>query len=41
MARPSSKASFQMGCLHSEKLFTPDESAYLDYMFNDATFSNS
>lgn len=26
---------------YSEKLFTPDESAYLDYMFNDATFSNS
>lgn len=23
------------------KLFTPDEAAYLDYMFNDASFPNS
>lgn len=26
---------------YSGKLFTPDEGAYLDYMFNDASFPNS
>lgn len=26
---------------YSGKLFTPDEAAYLDYMFNDASFPNS